>query len=257
MLHDAEAWFQRGLEALALSQSADHHSEYVGDHETAVNAFDEATRRAPDYAEAWLHKGLALAVLGRAEEALAAHLQVVRLRPDDPEARLHQAASLRALGRHAEALDALEQTLRRLPADADAWFLKMQTLGTLARGEEALAACEEVLRLETTEAATRCCAHNLIGLFVDRRLEAGLGKGSALARIGRRASARVCFADALRQSRDSLEGSVMKQFVVAFAGSENRHCVNQRPNTAYRPEALAGLSNADRAAIVNFVVPPQ
>jgi Flp pilus assembly protein TadD len=64
-----------------FDRAVDHVAE--GDLEAAVAAYREALATHPDYADAWEGLSMALADLGRFEQAIEAASRVVELNPDD------------------------------------------------------------------------------------------------------------------------------------------------------------------------------
>lgn len=140
----AAAWYQRGLEALELSRSADTQSELRGDRESAVEAFDRALALEPQHAQAQYLRGRTLADLDRHEEALDSLAVAQQLLPDDPSPTRAAAHSFHRLGRHLDALAAAEHSLARAPRDADLAFLRAELLTRLHRSE-AVSAWDELL----------------------------------------------------------------------------------------------------------------
>jgi Flp pilus assembly protein TadD len=65
-----------------FDQAVDHVAD--GDLEAAVRAYGEALRIDPEYADALEGLSMALADLGRFDEAVAAARKVVDLTPDEP-----------------------------------------------------------------------------------------------------------------------------------------------------------------------------
>ena len=62
-------------------QAVDHVAD--GNLENAVTAYREALTLDPEYADVWEGLSMALADLGRFDEAIEAALRVVELNPDD------------------------------------------------------------------------------------------------------------------------------------------------------------------------------
>src|SRR5688500_9750361 len=116
-MKSAADWFEDGLAALQLSRSADHHSEYIGDLETALAAFDRTLALYPAPPTAAAHRGLALARLGRHEEAVDSLAAALDLTPADADLLLARAQSLQQIGSLEESLSAYEAVLRARPDD--------------------------------------------------------------------------------------------------------------------------------------------
>jgi tetratricopeptide (TPR) repeat protein len=130
----------RDVEALLRAQ------HFVG----ALTLLDDALRAARAARKAsklWELKSLALAGLGRNEEALEAAQRAVQLDPRSVDAVAARAATLGDLNRLNEALREADEVVRRRPAEARAWLLKGQVLTRLGRHDDALAAYERALEL--------------------------------------------------------------------------------------------------------------
>lgn len=116
--------------------------------EEALAAFEEALKQRRDCSLAWYDKGTTLGKLGRYDEALAALDEALRLSPDYPDAWDNKGIALSALGKEEEALACHEQAIRLDPTVANYWHNKGLTLGRLGRLKEALAAIDQALRLQ-------------------------------------------------------------------------------------------------------------
>lgn len=81
-------------------------------YEEALAACDKALALDPNYASAWLNKGVALAGLRRDAEALAAYNRVLELDHSNATAWRNKANGLRKLGRTAEAEETEEADRR-------------------------------------------------------------------------------------------------------------------------------------------------
>ena len=144
-MKNAATHFEEGMKAIALSRSADYHSEYIGDLESGVAAFDEALGLEPTHLEALRERGLALALLDRHEAALDSFVAAAAQVKNDPELLLAVAQSLVKLRRHDEALKAFEQVLALSPGDEEARFGRADTLMALGDFENGLRAWDLVL----------------------------------------------------------------------------------------------------------------
>ena len=111
----------------------------------ALQSLDEAVRLQADDADAWSHRGIALADLGRADEAVASHGRALELDAGRAVDLFHRGLAHNALGRHVDALRDFEAVLVLRPADAEAWFRHGQTLQLLDRHGEALVSYERSL----------------------------------------------------------------------------------------------------------------
>ena len=69
----------------------------LGRHEEACEAYEQALYLEPTYINTHYNKGLALVELGRYEEAIRAFDEVLRLNPDDVDAYRQKGQALLAL----------------------------------------------------------------------------------------------------------------------------------------------------------------
>lgn len=209
--HDAQAWFEKGMAAIDLSNGADSSSErrdYLAD---AVAALSEATLRAPRHVEAWFQMGLALREMGRESDAVAAFDSVTGLRSDDVEAWFQKADALCLLRRDTEAVAACDEVLRRVPTDVAALYIKVITLLRVGHHQDVLAACDAVL------GSDGALSHGAWGIGFDVKFRARLHKGSALAALGRSAEARAAFAEAFAgRCRESATSEVVLEALAQF-----------------------------------------
>ncbi|MDO8283198.1 MAG: tetratricopeptide repeat protein [Thermodesulfovibrionia bacterium] len=77
----------------------------LGKYQEAVDAFKEALRINPDYAEAYYYLGAAYSHLNRYQEAADACKQAIRIKPDYAIAHLGLGISYSALGDKGSALE--------------------------------------------------------------------------------------------------------------------------------------------------------
>ena len=88
-LADAEKHVQRAFAitaSIATAHLADGYIRRVkGDHQGALDAFDQALRLNPNLAMAWAQKANNLIYLGRAKEAPALVTKAIAISPNDPE----------------------------------------------------------------------------------------------------------------------------------------------------------------------------
>jgi len=142
-----------------LSQSADQLP-------AAVSEFQAALRIRPDYAEAHNGLGVALAKLGRTEDALAQYEAALQLQPDYAEAHNNLGAALAQIpGRLPDAIPHLEAALRSNPDSAEMQANLGNALAQLpGRLPDAIAHLETAVRLRPDFAE----AHYLLGLTLGR-----------------------------------------------------------------------------------------
>ena len=162
---------QNGAEVLALRGLA---LAGLGRYEEAIASYDEAIAADPGYALAHLNRGLALARLGRHEDAVASYDEAIGCDPSLARAHYSRAASLAALERSDEALASYDAAIELGGPVADAHTDKGDLCAGLERSDEALASYDAAI--ESDPYAAR--AH--------------LKKGHLLYRAGRNREAAEC-----------------------------------------------------------------
>lgn len=96
--------------------------EADGKFKEAVEAYKNAARINPDYAEAYVHLGLVYYRLGRYAEAVDAYKQVIKLRPHDPSLYNKLGAAYIIIGEYQKAIDAFENLIKIEPNNSEAHF---------------------------------------------------------------------------------------------------------------------------------------
>lgn len=105
----------------------------------AVHLLDQVLEMQPDYADAYMYRGLAYSEMGRDEETLADMTQAIRLDPQSNRYAYRGLAMIR-LGNYAGAHRDLDQSLEMDSAQYRAWNFR-GALGVLEENPEA--ACED------------------------------------------------------------------------------------------------------------------
>ena len=120
----------------------------LGRHEEAIADYDEAIRLKPDYAMAYNNRGNAKDNLGCHEEAVADHDEAIRLKPDYADAYNNRGVAKKNLGRHEEALADYDEAIRLKPDLVEAYNNRGNAKDGLGRHEEAVADYDEAIRLK-------------------------------------------------------------------------------------------------------------
>ncbi|MCE2915635.1 MAG: methyltransferase domain-containing protein [Rubrivivax sp.] len=110
-----------------------------GRPDEALPVLDELLALEPDNAEAWGHRGTALAALDRHADAVAAFDRVLALLPQRPAALFQRASSLQVLGRVDEALEGFAAVTYAMPTAHLAWTQRggiLKDMGRLAEAAE-------------------------------------------------------------------------------------------------------------------------
>ena len=151
----------------------------MGRHEEAMASYEEAIAADPGYALAYLNRGIALARLGRHEEAMASHDEAIGRDPSLARAHYSRAGALAALDRSDEALRSYDAAVELGGPVADAHTDKGILCADLGRSGEALAAYDAAIGSDPYAARPH------------------LKKGQLPRRMGRDREANVCYSDAI------------------------------------------------------------
>jgi tetratricopeptide (TPR) repeat protein len=127
----------------------------LGRDEQAVRSFRTALGLKPDFAIVYTDLGAAVARLGRLQEAEMAFLEAVRRLPEDPLPRYNLGLTLAAQGRQQEAIAAFSAAVRLRPTFAEAYNDLGISYAAVGRPAEAERAFAEALRIEPGLAAAR------------------------------------------------------------------------------------------------------
>ncbi len=133
----AKEWYNKGV---ALAKE--------GKFKKALQAFENAIKIDPKFAEAWHNKGVALGRLGKHEKALQAFENAIKINPKFAQTWHNKGVVLGELGRHYEALQAYEHAIKIDPKDTQTWYNKGIVLGELGRHYEALQAYEHTIKID-------------------------------------------------------------------------------------------------------------
>jgi Flp pilus assembly protein TadD len=117
--------------------------------------FDHAVGLFPEYSEAYNNRGVALARLGRLDEAVAAHRRAVETDSYNYQAHFNLGVALATAGRPAEALAAFEASAALVPLDIRPKLKVAALLKATGRQAEARAVYQAILAIEPANATAR------------------------------------------------------------------------------------------------------
>ncbi len=129
------------------------------DLESAMRAYDEAIRLAPNYVEALNQRGVTQVRLGRMEDAVASFERALELDPNYAMAVYNRGFALKKLGRHEDVVRAFTHYVELMPEDASGYFQLAEGNYACAALPEALAAYERFLAMEKNPAQTKKIEH--------------------------------------------------------------------------------------------------
>jgi tetratricopeptide (TPR) repeat protein len=139
----------------------------------AIEQFRAAVREDPDFVDAHIKLGNALARSGRLEEAVAEFTRALELAPDDRELRLKRATVLLNRGRTGEAIEELRRLARQAPDDPTARIRIAEALEASGDFQGADREYRSALSGTTAEgglaAPAQARIHRAYGLFHQRR----------------------------------------------------------------------------------------
>lgn len=146
-------WFEAAIKkdpnfALAWSAAGTVHFG-LGDHEQGIDEMRRAAALAPKVAAYYRSLAGVLMFLKRPEDALKVWQQLQEVYPDDPDARKNIALILGDLGRYQEELPQLEAAMN----DPDGWKLLIElgmTYAELGQNEKAIASFESALQHDSS-----------------------------------------------------------------------------------------------------------
>lgn len=149
------------LPALATSGSALEARELMdkgysltelGRYEEALQAYDAAVAKKPDYAWALARKGRTLRLLNRLEDARACYERALQIQPDYAWGWNGKGIILDRMGDTAGALAAFERACEYNPKDVWHWYNRADMLQKLGRDDEAAAVISRALELNPRHA---------------------------------------------------------------------------------------------------------
>lgn len=138
----------------------------AGDPEAALQDLDSLLKRAPNDANAWVQKALALILLAQYPAALEAANRALKLSPGNPNAHSYRGSALLQLGQLDEALAAYQRVIALAPHAAVAHYNRGNALRRLGRWSESLISLERALQIQPdyTDALTVAgLAHQALG----------------------------------------------------------------------------------------------
>ncbi len=144
--------------------------DYLGRHQEAIASYDKALEIDEKLVQAWNSRGAALGDLGKYSEALDSCDKALAIKPDYAEAWSNRGNALDKLGRHQDAVDSYNKALAIKPDYAEALSNKGVALGNLGRYDEAIKSCEEAIKIDPNFAMAwynKCTAFHNLGMYED------------------------------------------------------------------------------------------
>ena len=120
----------------------------LGKLDEAIEAYNKALSRKPDYPEAYFNMAITLKEQGRLEEAIKAYNKALAIKPDYAEAHNNMGVILQEQGKLEEAIEAYNKVLIIQPDYAAAYNNMGVTLKDQGKREEAIAAYNNALAIK-------------------------------------------------------------------------------------------------------------
>ncbi len=119
----------------------------LGRWEEAIASYDKALQVKPDYYQAWYNRGVALGNLGRFEEAVASNDKALQVKPDDYQAWYNRGLALKNLGRCEEAIASYDKALAFNPDLLQAWYNKACCYALQGNVDLAIANLQQAIKM--------------------------------------------------------------------------------------------------------------
>jgi tetratricopeptide (TPR) repeat protein len=243
----------------------------LGDYRSVLAIWTDTAAKAPRSPVARNNLGMALALDGRIDEALAHFREALAIDPGRALSHYNIGFTLSHQGKPGEAIGYLRESLRLHPADADAHFALGVALAATGERAGAARAFEESLALRPQDAeAHRELANALVaegdlgaaGRHLEESLRLDPGDfrthskyGNLLTAVGRHAEAAAHYREALRlqpqdaRTRNNLATSLLQTGRAPEAVAELERALRDDPRYALGHYNLANvLSGSGRAA---------
>jgi tetratricopeptide (TPR) repeat protein len=136
----------------------------LGRYQESIEAYKQAVRIKPAYADAQNNLGNAYGKLGRFTEAIGAFSQAIRLKPNYAEAQNNLGVAYAGLGRYTEAIEASQQAVRIQPDLTDAYNNLGNAYCGLGRYPDAVESYKQAIRIKPDDSGAHynlgnaCCA---------------------------------------------------------------------------------------------------
>ncbi|MBI4698921.1 MAG: tetratricopeptide repeat protein [Nitrospirae bacterium] len=117
------------------------------EYSQAIDAFKQAIRLKPDYAEAHCNLGHALYGFHRYTEAADAYKKAVEIKPGYGEAYIGLGIVSSMLGRNDEAVEALKKAVKIYPKNAEVYYNLGNIYGELKKYRDAVEALAQAVRI--------------------------------------------------------------------------------------------------------------
>ncbi len=132
----------------------------LGKHKEEIDAYKQAIKIKPDYVEAYNNLGVVYSELGMHKEATELFKQAIRLNPNHAEAHSNLGVAYEKLGMYKEEIEACKQAIKIKPDFANAHYNLGVAYVKLGMFKDAIEAFKQAIRIESDYAD----AHYNLGL---------------------------------------------------------------------------------------------
>jgi tetratricopeptide (TPR) repeat protein len=119
-----------------------------GQYQQAIEAYKQAVKLAPEYADANYNLGMAYSSLGQYKEAIEAYKRAIRIKPDYEAAYYNLGHAYSNLKKYDDSVKAFRQAIRKKPDYVDAYYGLGNAYLDSGEDEKAVHTFEEAIRLK-------------------------------------------------------------------------------------------------------------
>ena len=138
--------------------------EKYTDPPKVIEYLNEAIRLEPDFAYAYINRGLAYRSLGQYQQAFQDYNKAIRLKPNDADAYIGRGNTYDKLGQYQRAFQDYNKAIRLKPDSADAYYNRGLAYYKLSQYQQAIQDLNEAIRLKPDDTDT----YNNRGLAYDK-----------------------------------------------------------------------------------------
>ena len=124
----------------------------IENYETAISHFEDAIKKNPEYADAYLALGYCKGELGHHEEEIEAYKQAIRIRPNYTEAYFNIGVAYMKVGRYQEAIESYKQAILIKPDFEEAYHNLGLTYGMVGRYQKEIEAYKQAILIKPDNA---------------------------------------------------------------------------------------------------------
>ena len=120
----------------------------LGQRQRAIDDYSTAIRLEPDYTAAYYNRGVVYDSLGQRQRAIDDYNTAIRLKPNFASAYNNRGGAYDDLGQHQRAIEDRNEVIRLKPDDADAYYNRGLTYNKLGQLQRAIEDFNEAIRLK-------------------------------------------------------------------------------------------------------------